>query len=133
MSIDYIKTTKQTFFQSNTWIYSILTLFMICSILFTLLSAIPLNEETDPHLLSFDPEAAGIFYLCAGMSAFLSIFCLLIMYFKKVFSKILLSCLLLCLCVSGYRMISIQQYDDYCKHVQTSLCVVGKPKSFPLW
>jgi hypothetical protein len=106
---------------------------MICSILFTLLSAIPLNEETAPDLLSFDPEAAGLFYFSAGCSIFLSLFCLLWMYFKQIFSKVILSCLLFCLSVSGYQMVSIQQYEEYCKHVQSSVCVVEKPKSLPLW
>lgn len=133
MSIDYTKTTKQTSFQSNRWTNFVLILMMICSILFTLLSVIPLNEEIDPHLLIFDPEAAGLFYLSAGLSVFLSISCLLVMYLKKAASKILLSCLLLCMFVSGYRMISIQQYDDDCKHVQSSVCVVEKPKLLPLW
>lgn len=131
-TMDYTKTTKNSFSRKK-WIFSILILLIFCSILFTLLSSIPLNEEIEPDLLSFNPQAAGLFYLSACLSVFLSICGLVIMYLKKISSKVLLSCLLLCLFVSGYRMVSIQQYDDDCIHVQSSVCMVGKPKSLPLW
>jgi hypothetical protein len=113
--------------------YGILIFFVIFAFLFTLFAAIPLDEESDPNLLSFDPEAAGLFYLSACFSIFLSLIGLFIMHFGKLSSKVILTITVFCLFISGYRILSLNQYNDHCEHVQSSVCVIGKPSFLPLW
>lgn len=113
--------------------YGILIFFVIFAILFTLIAAIPLDEEADPNVLSFDPEAAGLFYLSACFSIILSLIGLFVMYFGKLSSKVILTTIVLCMFISGYRILSLHQYNDHCEHVQSSVCVIGEPRFLPLW
>ncbi|MXQ55723.1 hypothetical protein [Shimazuella alba] len=113
--------------------YGILIFFVICVFFFTLFAAIPLDEEADPNVLSFDPEAAGLIYLSACISIFLSLIGLFIMYVGKLSSKVILIMIVICLFVNGYRILSLHQYNDRCEHVQSSVCVIGKPSFLPLW
>jgi hypothetical protein len=113
--------------------FGILIFLVIFVFLFTLLASIPLDEDTDPNLLSFDPEAAGLFYLSAYFSIFLALTGLFMMYFGKFSSKVILTIIVICMFVSGYRILSLHQYNDHCEHVQSSVCVIGEPSFLPLW
>ncbi|WP_028776394.1 hypothetical protein [Shimazuella kribbensis] len=124
---------KKEFSFKRKFIYVVMVLFVICSLLFTLFASIPLDQEADPNLLSIDPESAGLFYLAASFSIFLSLNSLLFMYFAKRSTKISLWLTVLCLFISGYRIISLHQYKNDCEHVQSSVCVIGEPKFLPLW
>lgn len=101
---------------------------------FTLIASIPLQEDVSlSGAIRFDPEAAGLMLFSAWLTLFCGMGDLLFSAWHKKRKKTLLVITALCLLITGYRIVSIHQYDDQCQHVQTSVCIIQHPKALPLW
>lgn len=105
----------------------------ICTLFFTLISALPISEKIAPDELSISPQAAGICLFSAYASLFSTGLGLLALFRAKKSVKPLLLLFVLCMLVSGYRILAINQYTDQCQYVESSVCMVGKSKPLPLW
>lgn len=102
--------------------------------LFTLFASLPLQEDLAlAEGISFDPEAAGLMLFSAWLALFCGLFYLLLAVGHKKWNKTLLVIVVLCLLISGYRVLSISQYNDHCQHVESSVCIIEHKKALPLW
>jgi hypothetical protein len=101
--------------------------------LFTLFASLPLQEDLAlAEGIRFDPEGAGLRLLNAWLAFFCGALFLLFAWRKKR-GKTWLVITVLCLLISGYRILSIGQYHDPCQYVESSVCVIEYKKALPMW